>query len=162
MPARERMIALTPRMYDMTRKFVMPPRTSVPIVEPAARTWNCRSIQSVLPPTAAVRAAMSPSSATLTPTREKSGCALVEARVLPGPRGAYARGGRAARRHEGCGQKSSMRFAVTPILALVLTLGPSSRQASAVVGYDSDYAGESAFLNIAPGPSQPFQVFFKN
>ena len=55
-----------------------------------------------------------------------------------------------------------MHFAVTPIVALVLTLGPSSGQASAVVGYDSEYAGESAFLNIAPGPSQPFQVFFKN
>src|SRR5207245_3013127 len=55
-----------------------------------------------------------------------------------------------------------MRFVVTLIVALVLTLGASSGQASAVVGYDSDYAGESAFLNIAPGPSQPFQVFFKN
>jgi len=55
-----------------------------------------------------------------------------------------------------------MRFVVTLIVALVLTLGPSSGQASAVVGYDSDYAGESAFLNIAPDPSQPFQVFFKN
>ena len=55
-----------------------------------------------------------------------------------------------------------MRFVVTLIVALVLTLGPSSGQASAVVGYDSEYAGESAFLNIAPGPSQPFQVFFKN
>jgi len=55
-----------------------------------------------------------------------------------------------------------MRFVVTLIVALVLTLGPSSGQASAVVGYDSDYAGESALLNIAPDPSQPFQVFFKN
>ena len=55
-----------------------------------------------------------------------------------------------------------MRFVVTPIIALILMVGPSSGQASAVVGYDSDYAGESAFLNIAPGPSQPFQVFFKN
>ena len=53
-----------------------------------------------------------------------------------------------------------MRFVVTLIVALVLTLGPSSGQASAVVGYDSDYAGESAFLNIAPDPSQLFQVFF--
>src|SRR5207237_9315 len=58
--------------------------------------------------------------------------------------------------------ESAMRFVVTPIIALVLTLGPSSGQASAVVGYDSEYAGESAFLNIAPGPPQPFQVFFKN
>ena len=55
-----------------------------------------------------------------------------------------------------------MRFVVTPIIALILMVGPSSGQASAVAGYDSDYAGESAFLNIAPGPSQPFQVFFKN
>ena len=55
-----------------------------------------------------------------------------------------------------------MRFVVTPIIALVLTLGLSSGQASAAEGYDSDYAGESAFLNIGPGPSQPFQVFFKN
>jgi len=82
MPAPERMTALTTRMYDMTRKVVMPPRTSVPIVEPAARTWNCRSIQSVVPPTAAVRAAMSPSSATLTPMSEVRVRAL-EARVLP-------------------------------------------------------------------------------
>jgi len=32
-----------------------------------------------------------------------------------------------------------MRFVVTPIVALVLTLGPSSGQASAVVGYDQRY-----------------------
>src|SRR5438309_9018319 len=90
MPAFERMIALTTRMYDMTRKFVMPPRTSVPIVEPAARTWNCRSIQSVLPPTAAVRAAMSPSSATLTPTRESPGALWWKRASSPG-RGEHTR-----------------------------------------------------------------------
>src|SRR5438477_2745985 len=84
MPAPERMTALTTRMYDMTRKVVMPPRTSVPIVEPAARTWNCRSIQSVVPPTAAVRAAMSPSSATLTPMSEVRVRALEAARPPPG------------------------------------------------------------------------------
>ena len=51
----------------MTRNVVTPPRTSVPMVDPAARTLNWRSIQSVPPLSAAVRAAMRPSSATLTP-----------------------------------------------------------------------------------------------
>jgi len=32
----------------------------------------------------------------------------------------------------------------------------------AVSGYDSAYAGESAFVNIAPGQTQNFQVFFVN
>ena len=38
MPALERMTALTTRMYDMTKKLVSPPRSSVPIVEPASVT----------------------------------------------------------------------------------------------------------------------------
>jgi len=38
MPAFARMTALTTRMYDMTRKFVAPPRISVMTVEPASVT----------------------------------------------------------------------------------------------------------------------------
>jgi hypothetical protein len=34
--------------------------------------------------------------------------------------------------------------------------------AAAVTGYDSAYAGESAFVNITPGQTQNFQVFFAN
>src|SRR3990170_8158828 len=34
--------------------------------------------------------------------------------------------------------------------------------AAAVPGYDSAYAGESAFVNITPGQTQNFQVFFAN
>ena len=55
-----------------------------------------------------------------------------------------------------------MRLAVTTIITTVLLSLGSAGLASAVEGYDSDYAGESAFLNIGPGASQPFQVFFKN
>ncbi|HYL51652.1 MAG TPA: IPT/TIG domain-containing protein, partial [Acidimicrobiia bacterium] len=34
--------------------------------------------------------------------------------------------------------------------------------AAAVTGYDSAYAGESAFVTLAPGQSNEFQVFFAN
>src|SRR2546430_9338540 len=38
----------------------------------------------------------------------------------------------------------------------------SAVPAWAVSGYDSAYAGESAFVNISPGQTQNFQVFFAN
>src|SRR5438445_10101663 len=57
-PALERMTALTTRMYDMTRKLVSPPRTSVPIVEPASVTLKYESNQLRCAGIAAVRGAM--------------------------------------------------------------------------------------------------------
>ncbi len=39
--------------------------------------------------------------------------------------------------------ESAMRFVVTRIVALVLTLGPSCGQASGVVGYDQGYYHEA-------------------
>ena len=39
--------------------------------------------------------------------------------------------------------ESAMRFVVTRIVALVLTLGPSCGQASGVVGYDQGYYQEA-------------------
>jgi hypothetical protein len=46
-------------------------------------------------------------------------------------------------------------------LALSLSLAAEPAQA-AVAGYDSAYSGESAFVHIAPGQTQNFQVFFTN
>jgi len=49
------------------------------------------------------------------------------------------------------------------ILALVaLCLAYAPTPALAVTGYDSAYSGESAFVNIQPGETQSFQVFFSN
>ncbi|HEY8786465.1 MAG TPA: hypothetical protein VIN63_08320 [Candidatus Limnocylindria bacterium] len=49
------------------------------------------------------------------------------------------------------------------ILALVaLCLAYSPTPALAVTGYDSAYSGESAFVNINPGETASFQVFFSN
>lgn len=49
------------------------------------------------------------------------------------------------------------------VLALALSLVATTTQANAVVaGYDSAYAGESAFLSLAPGQSGSFTVFFAN
>lgn len=46
-------------------------------------------------------------------------------------------------------------------LAFSMTLAAAA-PAAAVTGYDSAYAGESAFVNISPGQTQNFQVFFAN
>jgi hypothetical protein len=49
------------------------------------------------------------------------------------------------------------------ILALVaLCLAYAPTPALAVTGYDSAYAGESAFVTINPGETRAFQVFFSN
>ena len=49
------------------------------------------------------------------------------------------------------------------ILALVaLCLAYAPTPALAVTGYDSAYSGESAFVNINPGETAAFQVFFSN
>jgi len=46
--------------------------------------------------------------------------------------------------------------------ALSLTLGLTAGRAQAAAGYDSSYQFESAFLNLAPGDSGTFAVFFAN
>ncbi len=49
------------------------------------------------------------------------------------------------------------------VLALAFSLVASATSANAAVpGYDSAYAGESAFLNLAPGQTGTFTVFFAN
>lgn len=49
------------------------------------------------------------------------------------------------------------------MLATALLLGAvTSAPASAVTGYDSTYAGQSAFLTLAPGETGTFTVFFLN
>lgn len=57
-----------------------------------------------------------------------------------------------------------MRRFITAITAsaLALTLTTLPMPANAVTGYDSGYSGESAFVNIAPGQTANFQVFFSN
>jgi hypothetical protein len=57
-----------------------------------------------------------------------------------------------------------MRKIVTAVSAAALSLSmlASAIPALAVAGYDSAYAGESAFVNISPGQTQNFQVFFAN
>ena len=57
-----------------------------------------------------------------------------------------------------------MRKIVTAVsaAALALSMLASAGPALAVAGYDSAYAGESAFVNISPGQTQNFQVFFVN
>ena len=46
------------------------------------------------------------------------------------------------------------------LVAFVLALTPSP--VVAVTGFDSAYAGESAFVTVSPGETASFQVFFKN
>src|SRR2546429_6235202 len=54
-----------------------------------------------------------------------------------------------------------MKFVrVFALVALCLAYAPTP--ALAVTGYDSAYSGESAFVNIQPGETQSFQVFFSN
>src|SRR5947207_12180 len=57
-----------------------------------------------------------------------------------------------------------MRKIVTAVTAasLALSMLASAVPALAVSGYDSAYAGESAFVNISPGQTLNFQVFFAN
>jgi hypothetical protein len=57
-----------------------------------------------------------------------------------------------------------MRKITTAITAgaLALSMIATAIPAAAVAGYDSAYAGESAFVNISPGQTQSFQVFFAN
>ena len=57
-----------------------------------------------------------------------------------------------------------MRRIVTAITAATLALGLVAQAvpAAAVAGFDSAYAGESAFLTLNPGQSGTFTVFFAN
>jgi hypothetical protein len=58
-----------------------------------------------------------------------------------------------------------MRKITTAITAAALAfsmLAAAVPAAAAVPGYDSAYAGESAFVNISAGQTQNFQVFFAN
>jgi hypothetical protein len=57
-----------------------------------------------------------------------------------------------------------MRKITTAITAAALAFSmlAAAVPAAAVTGYDSAYAGESAFVNITPGQTQNFQVFFAN
>jgi hypothetical protein len=58
-----------------------------------------------------------------------------------------------------------MRKITTAITAAALAfsmLAAAVPAAAAVPGYDSAYAGESAFVNINPGETRNFQVFFAN
>jgi len=57
-----------------------------------------------------------------------------------------------------------MRKIVTAVSAAALSLSmlATAVPALAVTGYDSAYAGESAFVNISPGQTLNFQVFFAN
>jgi hypothetical protein len=54
-----------------------------------------------------------------------------------------------------------MRYVrILALVALCLAYAPTA--ALAVEGYDSAYSGESAFVNISPGETAAFQVFFSN
>jgi len=57
-----------------------------------------------------------------------------------------------------------MRKITTAITAaaLAFSMVAAAVPAAAVTGYDSAYAGESAFVNIVGGQTQNFQVFFAN
>lgn len=57
-----------------------------------------------------------------------------------------------------------MRKITTAVTAVALSLSMLALAvpAAAVSGYDSAYASESAFLNVAPGQTQSFQVIFVN
>ena len=47
-------------------------------------------------------------------------------------------------------------------MTLALSMLAQTMPAMAAAGYDSSYAGESAFVSLAPGQSNEFQVFFAN
>src|SRR5437868_980393 len=57
-----------------------------------------------------------------------------------------------------------MRKITTAVTAVALSLSMLAMAvpAAAVASYDSAYASESAFVNIAPGQTQSFQVIFVN
>src|SRR5438309_470813 len=61
-------------------------------------------------------------------------------------------------------KEGHMRKITTAITAaaLAFSMMAAAVPAAAVTGYDSAYAGESAFVNIAGGQTQNFQVFFAN
>src|SRR5258706_7462515 len=61
-------------------------------------------------------------------------------------------------------ERDQMRKIVTAVTAAALSLSmlAAAVPALAVTGYDSAYAGESAFVNISPGQTLNFQVFFAN
>src|SRR5256885_1588541 len=61
-------------------------------------------------------------------------------------------------------ERDQMRKIVTAVTAAALSLSmlAAAVPALAVSGYDSAYAGESAFVNISPGQTLNFQVFFAN
>ena len=61
-------------------------------------------------------------------------------------------------------ERDQMRKIVTAVSAAALSLSmlATAVPALAVTGYDSAYAGESAFVNISPGQTLNFQVFFAN
>ncbi len=46
--------------------------------------------------------------------------------------------------------------------ALAMSMLAQAMPAAAATGYDSSYAGESAFVSLSPGQSNEFQVFFAN
>ena len=52
-------------------------------------------------------------------------------------------------------------FVAAGVVVALLGAGPT-RAVAAVAGYDSAYAGESAFITTGPGASGQFQVFFAN
>src|SRR5437899_7243334 len=61
-------------------------------------------------------------------------------------------------------KEGHMRKITTAITAaaLAFSMMAAAVPAAAVTGYDSAYAGESAFVNISGGQTQNFQVFFAN
>src|SRR5213593_3387607 len=61
-------------------------------------------------------------------------------------------------------KEGHMRKITTAITAaaLAFSMFAAAMPAAAVTGYDSAYAGESAFVNITAGQTQNFQVFFAN
>src|SRR5213594_236180 len=59
------------------------------------------------------------------------------------------------------GQMRKITTAITAA-ALAFSMMAAAMPAAAVTGYDSAYAGESAFVNITGGQTQNFQVFFAN
>src|SRR6266850_5570304 len=59
------------------------------------------------------------------------------------------------------GQMRKITTAITAA-ALAFSMFAAAVPAAAVTGYDSAYAGESAFVNISGGQTQNFQVFFAN
>ena len=51
---------------------------------------------------------------------------------------------------------------VAALIVVIFLLAPPTGADAVVSGFDSAYAGESAFLNVNPGAQYKFQVFFMN